>query len=153
MSDESVATVERPAVRRVHTRVRHGMRRRQNWVQLVRFGAVGASGYLVNLAVFALCVKVFDVHYLVAASAAFVVAVSNNFVLNRQWTFSASGGHAGFQAARFVTVSLLAFAFNLVALQLLIEVAGISEVPAQALAIALATPMNFVGNKLWAFRA
>ena len=41
-----------------HTRVRAGMRRRHNWVQLVKFCAVGGSGYVVNLAVFALVFSV-----------------------------------------------------------------------------------------------
>jgi dolichol-phosphate mannosyltransferase len=154
-AEDATATVEvtPPPAHRVHTRVRHGMRRPSNWIQLVRFGAVGASGYVVNLAVFALCVSVLDLHYLLAAVFAFVVAVSNNFVWNRHWTFAAGGGHAGFQAARFFAVSLFAFAFNLVALQLLAGAAGVPEVPAQAISIVLATPMNFVGNKLWTFRA
>src|SRR6188472_1857117 len=49
----------------------------------------------------------------------FGVAVSNNFLLNRHWTFQATEGHAGFQAARFFTVSLLALGVNLVFLYLL----------------------------------
>jgi putative flippase GtrA len=154
MSDENTATFEAPAVSlRAHARVRHGLSRPQNWFQLVRFAAVGASGYVVNLAVFALSVKVLDIHYVLAAVIAFVFAVSNNFYFNRHWTFGAREGHAGFQAARFVTISLLAFGFNLAMLQVLVETGGVSEVPAQAIAIVLATPLNFLGNKLWTFRA
>ena len=37
-------------------------------------------------------------------------------------------------------------------LELLVAVAGAPEVPAQAIAVACATPLNFVGNKLWSFR-
>ncbi|MEX0993115.1 MAG: GtrA family protein [Solirubrobacterales bacterium] len=133
-------------------RVFHGLRKPANWVQLVKFSVVGASGYVVNLAVFALLVEVFDVYYLLAAAAAFVVAVSNNFLWNRYWTFKAGEGHAGFQAARFFVVSLLAFGFNLLVLRLLVNDAGLPEIPAQAIAIAAATPLNFIGNKLWSFR-
>ena len=46
-----------------------------------------------------------------AATCAFVVAVANNFWWNRHWTFGAADGHAGFQAARFFTVSVAAFLF------------------------------------------
>jgi putative flippase GtrA len=74
----------------------------------------------------------------------------NNFWWNRHWTFDARHGHAGFQAARFFTVSLVALVVNLIALELLIR-SGISDLPAQALAIAIATPVNFIGNKLWTF--
>ena len=87
------------------------MRRPHNWVQLVKFVLVGGSGYAVNLAVFPLAVELLDVHHLVAATLAFLVAVMNNFWWNRHWTFGAADGHAGFQAARFFTVSVIAFLF------------------------------------------
>ena len=137
----------------LHVRVRHGLRRPHNWFQLVRFSAVGASGYVVNLATFAVCVHVLAVHYLVAATIAFLIAVTNNFVFNRHWTFEARDGHAGFQAARFFIVSIAAFAFNLVILELLVAGMQSPKVLAQAIAIVAATPISFVGNKLWSFRA
>ena len=145
--------VSDPPALGLHVRVRHGVRRPGNWVQLLRFAAVGATGYVVNLATFTICVHVLGLDYRLAATAAFLVAVTNNFLLNRHWTFDARAGHAGFQAARFLAVSLIAFAFNLIALQLLVSTAGLAEVPAQAIAIVLATPMNYIGNKLWSFRA
>ena len=120
-------------------------------MQLLKFCAVGASGYVVNLCVFAACVELFDMHHLVAATAAFVVAVTNNFWWNRHWTFRARGGHAGFQAARFFTVSIAAFVVAATILELLVSVAGVPELPAQAISIVAATPLNFIGNKMWSF--
>ena len=138
---------------RPHMRFVHGLRRPANWLQLVRFGVVGGIGFAVNLAVYAVCVRALGIDYHVAAVAAWVVAVLNNFVLNRHWTFDAGDGRAGFQAARFVVVSLVAFGFSLVLLTLLVEAAGVPKVPAQALAVAASMPLNFLGNKLWSFRA
>jgi putative flippase GtrA len=135
----------------IHVRVRAGLRRPHNWFQLVKFCAVGASGYVVNLTVFALCVEVLDMHHLAAATVAFVVAVLNNFWWNRHWTFRAGRGHAGFQAARFFTVSVAAFLFAASMLELLVSVAELPELPAQAISIVLATPLNFIGNKMWSF--
>ncbi len=150
MTDEAKAPVaERP--HSVHLRVRAGMRKPHNWWQLAKFCAVGASGYVVNLCVFAFCVEVLDLHHLLAATAAFAAAVTNNFWWNRHWTFRAREGHAGFQAARFFTVSVVAFVFAAVMLELLISVAGLAELPAQAIAIIAATPLNFLGNKMWSF--
>ena len=136
---------------RAHVRLRAGLRRPHNWMQLLKFCAVGASGYVVNLCVFALCVELLGLHHLLAATAAFVVAVTNNFWWNRHWTFRAREGHAGFQAARFFAVSIGAFVFAATMLELLVSVAEMPEVPAQAIAIAAATPLNFVGNKMWTF--
>jgi putative flippase GtrA len=126
-------------------------RRPASWWQLIKFGLVGVSGYLLNLGVFALLSGNFGVHHILAAVGAFAVAVSSNFFWNRHWTFAAGHGHAGFQAARFFTVSVAALLVNLVVLELLVEGAAMGDLPAQAIAVAVAMPFNFLGNKLWTF--
>lgn len=136
---------------RLAQRIHLGTRKPANWLQLFKFGVVGASGYAVNLAVFAALSQAFEVHHIPAAVGAFCVAVTNNFLWNRHWTFAASDGHAGFQAARFLAVSVVALGVNLVLLEVLVSTAGVPEVPSQALAVAIAMPVNFIGNKLWTF--
>jgi putative flippase GtrA len=121
-------------------RIGAAARRPASWMQLLRFGAVGCSGYVINLAVFALLAGGLDIHYAAAAVAAFCVAVFNNFLWNRHWTFRAGHGHPGFQAARFLTVSVAALAG-----------ASLPDLTAQAIAVAIAMPFNFLGNKLWTF--
>jgi dolichol-phosphate mannosyltransferase len=150
----SPAGVRRPdPAPRILRRLHLGVRKPENWLQLVRFGLVGASGYVVNLVTFALLVHGLATNYRLAAAGAFLVAVTNNFLWNRYWTFHyARVDHAGFQAVRFFVVSLCAFAFNLVVLEVLVSALDMPEVPAQAIAIACATPLNFLGNKLWSFR-
>jgi putative flippase GtrA len=140
------ASTARPGASAV---VRAALGRRANWTQLLKFCAVGASGYAVNLGVFALLVGV-DLHYLPAAVCSFVVAVTNNYWWNRHWTFRSQRGHLVYQGVRFLLVSLVALAFNLSALAILVAL-GLPEVPAQAIAIVLVTPWNFVANKLWSF--
>jgi putative flippase GtrA len=148
MPEDATAVELRP-----HVRLIHGLRRPANWLQLVRFGIVGGIGFAVNLGVYALFVHSIGVDYHFAAVAAWLVAVVNNFVLNRHWTFDARDGLARFQAMRFLVVSLAAFGVSLLLLTLLVEAAGIAKIPAQALAVATSTPLNFLGNKLWSFRA
>src|SRR5204863_9555742 len=113
---------------------------------------VGGTGYLINIVAFALLVEGAGVHHIVAAVLSFCVAVTNNFVLNRAWTFrDARGGHAGFQAVRFLAVSVGALGVNLLVLYGLVDLASAPVVASQAIAIAVAMPFNFVGNKLWTF--
>jgi putative flippase GtrA len=147
MPEDATAVELRP-----HARLLHGMRRPANWLQLVRFAFVGGAGFVVNLAVYSLLVHTAGVDYHVAAVIAWLVAVANNFVLNRHWTFDAGDGRAHFQAARFLVVSLVAFGFSLLLLTVLVESAGLAKVPAQAIAVAASMPLNFLGNKLWSFR-
>ena len=151
MREEATIVQLRPDVR-PHIRVLHGIRRPGNWLQLVRFGLVGGVGFAVNLAVYALFVHPFGVYYLVASVAAWFVAVMNNFVLNRHWTFDAREGRARSQAIRFLLVSAAAEAVSLIILTSLVEGAGLEKVAAQALAVAASMPLNFIGNKLWTFK-
>ncbi len=131
-------------------RARAALGRRGNWEQLVKFCFVGATGYLVNLWVFSLLVLVLGVHYIPAAVGSFLVAVTNNYTWNRLWTFREQRGNVAYQGMRFLVVSTLALVANLVVLYMLVEV-GLPEIAAQAIAIVLVTPINFVGNKLWSF--
>ena len=132
-------------------RTRGALSRRGNWAQLTRFALVGASGYVVNLAVYTLLVKGVGLHYLLAAICSFLVAVTNNYTWNRLWTFRGPRGHVGYQGLRFLVVSTLALGANLTVLAALVQL-GVGKVLAQAIAIVLVTPLNFVGNKLWSFR-
>jgi putative flippase GtrA len=127
------------------------LRRPANWFQLAKFCIVGTSGYVVNLAVFATLIHWAGMHYIPAAVCSFLVAVTNNYTWNRLWTFRHQRGHIAYQGLRFLVVSTSALAANLVFLAILVAI-GMPKIPAQAIAIALVTPWNFVANKLWSFR-
>ncbi len=132
-------------------RTRGALGRRHNWFQLAKFSAVGATGYVVNLAVFTVLVHGFGVHYLIAATGSFLVAVTNNYFWNRHWTFRGDRGHVAYQGLRFLVVSGVALVANLLILHTLVQLWD-REVLPQAIAIVLVTPLNFVGNKVWSFR-
>ncbi|MGE5408943.1 MAG: GtrA family protein [Syntrophothermus sp.] len=132
-------------------RIGAAARQGESWVQLLKFGLVGASGYLINLGVFALATGYLGVHHLIAAILAFGVAVTNNFLWNRYWTFGPGDGPVHFQAARFFAVSVASLGLNLVVLQALVTLGGLGSLTAQAIAVAVAMPFNFLGNKLWTF--
>ena len=102
-----------------------GLRKPGDWVQLAKFCAGGASGYVVNLLIFAIVVGPFDQHHLIAATAAFLVAVTNNFIWNHYWTFGSPEGRKRFQALRFFAVSVVAFLFGAAILELLVSLAGV----------------------------
>jgi dolichol-phosphate mannosyltransferase len=133
-------------------RALQALRAPHNWVQLAKFLAVGASGYAINLAVYTALLKWAGLHYLGAAFVSFLVAVSNNYWWNRHWTFRGQRGHFAYQGMRFGVVSAVALGANLGLLRLLVAL-GVGKVLGQAIAIVAVTPLNFIGNKLWSFRA
>ena len=137
----SVAVLEKRAVR--------ALRRPANWVQLFKFGVVGTSGYVVNLVVYTALLGI-GAHK--AAAVSFVVAAANNYWWNRHWTFAGQKGNFALQGARFFVVSIAAFLVNQFWLFVFLDWLGMGKVVAQALAIILVMPLNFIGNKLWSFR-
>lgn len=126
------------------------LRARDNWTQLAKFCAVGAIGYGINYAVYNTLLDA-GVHYLLAATCSFLVAVTNNYLWNRHWTFRDRRRGVAAQGLRFFVVSLACLGGNLLVLQVLISL-GSGKHIGQAIAIAAVTPLNFVGNKLWSFR-
>ncbi len=132
-------------------RLHAAARQPHNWIQLLKFGVVGGSGYVINLVVFAFLATNLGVYHAAAAVGAFCVALGNNFFWNRHWTFGPGEGLAHRQAVRFTAVSVGALLVNLVVLEAIVATSSISELAAQAIAVAVAMPFNFLGNKLWTF--
>jgi putative flippase GtrA len=146
MNDEAISAISTARVRATTA-----LKQPHNWVQLGKFCTVGAVGYAVNLAVYTTLVDAGGLHYNLAAAGSFLVAVSSNYVWNRIWTFRGQRGHVAYQGLRFFVVSLLALGANEVLLTVFVS-GGIGKVVAQAIAVVLVTPINFVGNKLWSFK-
>ena len=137
-----------PATHR--NRAHAALRTRHNWVQLAKFCVVGTIGYAVNLAVYGVLIHE-GVHYLLAATCSFLVAVTSNYVWNRLWTFRDRRAGVAAQGMRFLAVAVASLAANLVVLHVLVTL-GAGKLVGQAIAIVLVTPLNFVGNKLWSFK-
>lgn len=114
------------------------VRHRHNWVQFIKFGAVGGSGVLVNLIVTVIANKLlpgyqgvaidlpfteFNIRwYHVITTIAFLVANIWNFQLNRTWTFK-SGKHAGWfkEFFPFLATGLVAYVVGQGILTLLLK--------------------------------
>ena len=133
----------------VSTRAVAALRSPHNWIQLAKFGIVGASGYLVNLGIYAALLGI-GAHK--AAVVSFVIAAGWNYWWNRHWTFAHQKGSFAYQGMRFFVVALLGLLVNQLWLVLFLDVLGLGKIVSQAIAIILVMPLNFVGNKLWSFR-
>jgi putative flippase GtrA len=140
-----------PATAPARMRARQALRSPHNWKQLAKFSLVGLSGYVINLVVYTALLRGAGWHYAAAATVSFLAAVTNNYTWNRLWTFHDQRGHVGWQGLRFLVVALVAYVANLALLSGFIAL-GVDKVLAQAIAVVLVTPLNFVGNKLWSFK-
>lgn len=129
-----------------------GARIRRAWSQFWKYCIVGATGYVVNFLVFSLLYGIAGTPYVLAATVSFGISATNNFLLNKYWTFDNPQGQTSTQAGRFLIVSCASWGLNMLLLVFMIEALSLNEYISQALAIAAVTLLNFTGNKLWSFR-
>lgn len=126
----------------------------------MKFAIVGAAGTVVNLIVITLSLSIWErfnattpfMVEVLASGLAFLVAVVNNFLLNRWWTFR-STGPAHVEFGKFLTVSLAGLGLNTLAFSLFRGQVGLSVLLSQLLAIGCVLPFNFLVNKFWSFRS
>jgi putative flippase GtrA len=161
VQDENISMLELPPSARALSRIRSAYRRfayevrhPENHKQLVRFLCVGASGYVVNLVSFLILVHPLQAADKLAFVVAAVIAATNNFFWNRHWTFRAKEDHPVRQAVRFFLVSCLVLLFAAGVYTLLVHSVGIQQhTLADGIAWIIATPLSFVVQKLWSFKA
>ncbi len=118
--------------------------------QALRYVAVGVLGYGVQLASFALLFEGAGMGHLAAGIAAGVIAIVHNFVLHRHWTFEAGAGQLSRQARSYTIVSAVVFAGQIGVLHGLV-LAGVGEVPAEALSVLAIVPVNFFAQRRFSF--
>lgn len=128
-----------------------GEPRREELIRVAKFLCVGCAGYAFALALFALFHGPPGIDYRVSAALGNAISYAANFFVNRRWTFQAHVGPIGPQALRFATVSALATLTNVIAVHVLVETGGMQEFPAEALAVVIATPVSYLGNRWWTF--
>jgi putative flippase GtrA len=127
-------------------------------IRWLKFNAVGALGFVVQLAVLSLLVSGFRVNYLLATALAVEIAVLHNFVWHelytwRDRTMGAHGGAAG-RLLRFnLTTGALSIAGNLLVMRLLVGKLGLHYLPANVATIAVLSLANFAASHWLVFRA
>ncbi len=119
--------------------------------QFVKFVLVGIATTALNFTIYA-GLLYFGVHYLPAATIAFLIATLNSYTFNRSWTFRA-GAHRNEYLLKFTVIQLIGLSINLVVLAYLVESFDLNKLLAQVIANAFVVLSNFLGNKFWTFRA
>lgn len=118
----------------------------------VRFLLVGAYNTGFGYAVFAGLHLLFDdLHYLVVLLIAHVISVLNAFVGYRLVVFKVQGNWLR-DLARFWLVYVVSLTFNLIALPLLVETAGLPVLVAQGLIVGVVAVTSWFGHSRFSFR-
>jgi glycosyltransferase involved in cell wall biosynthesis/putative flippase GtrA len=125
------------------------------WQQLqtfLRYAVVGVGGGTLHMGTLWLLVEQAQMPVLPATTLGFVLAVINNFILNRIWTFRSLERNVRLQFTRFLAVSLCGLALNNLSMTLMTGMAGWPYLWAQLATMALVWGWNFFANTYWTFQ-
>ncbi len=122
------------------------------FIQFIKFGIVGFSNTFISLAVYYILVFL-GVHYLLANACGFVISVVNAFYWNNKYVFTDKTETSTVKAFFKVFASYGgSFCLSTILIFLLVDLLGVSEWLAPLLRLVVTVPINFLMNKLWAFR-
>lgn len=120
--------------------------------QLVRYGIVAGSGYVLAIVFYSLEIDIGITPYL-ALGIAFVLNGIYNFSLVRLWAFPPSGRSLRSDLGRFCIAAGVSFLVNYASFAVLYSSIGLGAKTSQRLAVLIAAPVTFLINKHWSFRA
>lgn len=121
-------------------------------IQFIKFGIVGMSNTLISLGVYYILVF-FNVDPLLANTAGFIVSVINAFYWNNKYVFKNKTETSTKKAFGKVFITYgLSYLVSTLLIYLLVDVFGVSKWLAPLLRLVVTIPLNFVLNKVWAFK-
>ena len=127
--------------------------------KFVKFGIVGASGFVIHGGLLFLLRDVVGINEFVANTIGFVAAATSNYFLNRWWTFRSQEEQMGVEYLKFFLVSVIGLGINSGTLwllsQLMPEWCGQGDWRFYILwvvAVGVTTLWNFFGNMLFTFK-
>lgn len=134
-----------------------------NFLQFVKFSLIGLSNTLVSYITYIGSLLLFNhfnfvpnVDYLIAQVIAFILSVLWSFYWNSQFVFDVdkTNPHALFSALikTYISYAFTGLFLNSILSLIFVEFLHISKLLAPLFNLLISVPINFILNKLWAFR-
>lgn len=131
-----------------------------NFLEFVKYCIVGGTGTIIDVGLYTILTRIFGLYYIYATSISVFIAIFNNFLLNKHWTFKKGrSGQAKKEYFKFLIVSLVNYFLHLGIMYSIVEFTHLENIfgrnedfIAKFIAIFIITISNYLGNKYWTFR-
>ena len=138
-------------------KIRQSIRTDTAFTQFIKFGITGGLGTITNLAIFFLCADLLNLPEIPVSIGCFLIAGTQNYIINHKWAFSASMGKTELSVkkwASFLGASLAGLAVNITIMKFMLAYFNLTyKFIAQACGIAVGMLINFVFSKIFIFRS
>ncbi|MCZ4225172.1 GtrA family protein [Pedobacter rhodius] len=120
--------------------------------RIIKFGLTGLLGMAIDFGATWLCKEKIKINKYVSNAIGFSLAVTNNYLINRVWTFQSKNEHWGAEFIKFLAVSLFGLALNTAIIYFFHHRKnGVNFYVAKFFAIILVFIWNFLANMLFTF--
>ncbi len=120
-------------------------------IKFLKFCTVGVSGTAIDFGLTWLCKEIFKIPKFIANAIGFVVAATNNYILNRIWTWGSTNDQIGVEYTKFFVVSLLGLGINTLIIYLLNEKLKWNFYISKVIATGFVMLWNFFANNFFTF--
>ena len=123
---------------------------RKLFIQVIKFGVVGASAFVVDYSIMLILTEFFDVHYLFSSTISFIIALIFNYILSMRFVFkSREQMHKGKEFVIFCLLSVIGLGINQLLMWLLVEKMLIHYAITKIFATAVVMMWNFITRKIF----
>ena len=120
--------------------------------KFIKFCLVGVIGLSIDLGSLVIMVEYLHWNLYAANLISFVLALTNNFYLNKYWTFRDQNAAILVQYVKFAIISLIGLGLNFLILYLLVDLAHLWYVYAKLIIAVVVAFWNFGANHWWTFK-
>ena len=120
--------------------------------QFIKFVLIGCSNACITLIVYYLFLLIDRRLYLLGNTLGYAAGILNSYFWNSRFVFTEKKAGKKGAFLRMTACYLLTYFLQTGLLYLFVEKLRLSEMVAPVLTILIATPVNFILNKLWAFQ-
>jgi dolichyl-phosphate beta-glucosyltransferase len=117
-----------------------------------RYTVVGLIGTAIDIGLLYVFVDLLRIHLLLAAAMSFVLAVINNFTLNKYWTFQSKISKGRRQFMKFMMLSAAGLLLTEMCMAFFVYGLKIWYISAKLITSAVVLTWNFLAGKYWTFK-
>ena len=120
-------------------------------LKFLKFCVVGVSGTAIDFGLTWLCKEIFKIPKFLANARGFGVSATNNYILNRIWTWGSTSDQVGVEYVKFFTVSLIGLGLNTLILYIFNEKIKLNFYVSKVIATGVVMLWNFFANNFFTF--
>ena len=118
-------------------------------MQIIRFGIVGGTSFLIDYGIFTILSQLLHIHYLIASILSFTISVIYNYILSIKWVFDVSKKQTSKEFIVFVILSVIGLGINSLIMYLSVDLMHIHEMISKIIATAIVMVYNFITRKIF----